>query len=318
MAVPWLYNGGTDEPAWRARIAERDALNDEAVQVRHIMDMKGILDRLYARYNQRHLIPPDPLQFVRRYGHPMDQEIVAFLASALAYGRVEQIERSLSDLFGRMGQSPSDFTLSFDTSRRRFLMDFKHRFTAGDDIADLLEVLGWAIRETGSLEAFFLRGCRPGDRTILPALDSFCQSLIGRSAVQHDGKVGPGLPYLLTRPAAGSPCKRLNLFLRWMVRKDDVDPGLWTSIDRRRLIVPMDTHMSRLCRILGLYDRKTVSLSTAIQVTQRFAEIAPDDPVRYDFALSRIGIVQDCTGRQHPRCQDCELEVFCLARWSAS
>jgi len=274
-------------------------------------DLKGILDHLYAKYNRRVLIPPDPLQFVYHYAKTADQEIVALLASGLAYGRVEQIARSLRDLFARMGTSPGDFVRSFRTAHRRHLRDFKHRFTSGDDVADLMEVLAWAILQGGSLEAFFLRGYSPSDQTIVTGLDRFCSSLLDRFASQHDGRIGPGLQYLLTRPAAGSACKRLNLFLRWMVRKDDVDLGLWKAVDRRKLIVPMDTHMRRLCRILGLYDRKTVSLSTAIQVTGRFAQIEPDDPVKYDFALSRIGILEDCTGRQRPQCQDCELRPFC-------
>jgi len=276
------------------------------------MNLKPILDRLYARYNHSRFIPPDPLQFVYQYTHPVDREIVAFLASGLAYGRVEQIEQSLRRLLPIMGTSPADFAVSLGASHRWCMRDFKHRFTTGDDVADLLEVLGWAIREAGSLEAFFLRGYRPTDQTIVPALDQFSTSLLGRFASQHDGRVGPGLQYLLTRPAAGSACKRLNLFLRWMVRKDDVDPGLWTGVDRRQLVVPMDVHMGRLCRILGLHDRKTVSLATAIQVTTRFAEIEPEDPVKYDFALSRIGILEDCTGRQRPQCRDCELRPFCF------
>lgn len=276
------------------------------------MDLKDLLERLYARYNHSLFIPPDPLQFVYQYTDPADREVVAFLASGLAYGRVEQIARSCRNLLVRMGTGPADFVRSFRPSHRRHLNGFKHRFTTGDDVADLLEVLGWAIRETGSLEAFFLRGYRPTDQTIVPGLDRFCASLLDRFASQHDGRSSPGLQYLLARPTAGSACKRLNLFLRWMVRKDDVDPGPWTAVNRSKLVVPMDVHMGRLCRILGLYDRKTVSLSTALQVTARFAEISPDDPVRYDFALSRIGILEDCTGKQRPQCRGCEIEPFCF------
>jgi len=276
------------------------------------MDLKGLLERLYARYNHHELIPPDPLQFVYQYTDPADQEVVAFLVSGLAYGRVEQIAQSCTNILERMGTSPADFVRSFRPSYRRHLKGFKHRFTTGEDIADLLEVLGWAIREAGSLEGFFLAGYDPADSTVLPALDRFCASLLEASASRHGGRISPGLPYLLVRSSAGSTCKRLNLFLRWMVRRDDVDPGIWITVDRSKLVVPMDVHMGRLCRILGLYDRKTVSLSTALQVTARFAEISPDDPVRYDFALSRIGILEDCTGKQRPQCRGCEIEPFCF------
>ena len=120
-----------------------------------------------------------------------------------------------------------------------------------------------------------------------------------------------GLQYLLTNPAGGSACKRLNLFLRWMVRRDEVDPGLWSSIDKAKLIVPVDVHMARLCRVLKLYDQKTVSLAASVKITGSFAEIEPTDPVKYDFALSRIGILEDCNGKLQPKCQDCELLEFC-------
>ena len=117
--------------------------------------------------------------------------------------------------------------------------------------------------------------------------------------------------YLLANPARGSASKRLNLFLRWMVRKDDVDLGLWTSIDKAGLIVPVDVHIARLSRILGLHNSSTVSLSTALKITEAFAAICPTDPVKYDFALSRIGIVEDCTGRYRPGCPLCELSATC-------
>jgi len=120
--------------------------------------------------------------------------------------------------------------------------------------------------------------------------------------------------YLLASPTRGSASKRLHLFLRWMVRADAVDLGLWTSVDRARLIVPMDVHMTRLCSILGLYEGRTISLSTAVQVTESFARMEPADPVKYDFALSRIGILDDCNGRRRSACPACELYQICLER----
>jgi len=99
-----------------------------------------------------------------------------------------------------------------------------------------------------------------------------------------------------------------------MVRKDEVDPGLWSSIDKAKLIVPVDVHMARLCRILGLHSRKTVSLLTAVEITESFAKIEPTDPVKFDFALSRIGILEDCDGRHRSKCELCELFEYCLRR----
>jgi uncharacterized protein (TIGR02757 family) len=273
--------------------------------------IRNVLEKLYKRYNRRELISPDPLQFLYRYSDPTDIEITAFLASALAYGRVQQIEKSLTNLFERMDDSPHEFVINFDKNKRRALKDFKHRFTTGDDISDLLTLFRTIIGKYGSIEQYFVRGYNTGDSNIIPALTKFCNSLLDIHAAGHKGQATRGLKYLLVSPAGGSACKRLNLFLRWMVRNDDIDTGLWKSIDRAKLIVPVDVHMSRLCKILGLYDRKTTSLSAAIEITESFAEIKPADPVKYDFALSRIGILENCNGRRRKGCELCELFGIC-------
>jgi uncharacterized protein (TIGR02757 family) len=276
--------------------------------------LTDIFEKLYAKNNRRELISPDPLQFVYNYSEPADMEIAGFLAAALAYGRVQQIEKSLTDLFERMGDSPFEFTRNFNRQKRAKLADFKHRFTAGDDISDLLTLFRHILNRYGSIETFFLRGYGAGDRNIIPALSTFCESLLNMYAGKHNGHITKGLAYLLPRPAAGSACKRLNLFLRWMVRNDHVDPGLWKTIDKAKLMVPVDVHMGRLCRILGLYDRKTVSLTAAVEITRSFAQIDPADPVKYDFALSRVGIVDNCTGRLRPGCELCQLFAVCFGR----
>lgn len=277
--------------------------------------IKDVLERLYAKYNHRYLIKPDPLQFVYRYAGKADMEIAGLLAAVLAYGRVEQIEKSLDDLLARMGNSPFEFALNFDEKKRREIEDFKHRFTTGSDIAEMLTGLKKVLNKYGNIEKFFAEGYTGSDKNIIPALSRFCGSFLNMSK----GRISKGLAYLLPRPEAGSVCKRLNLFLRWMVRKDDVDTGLWQSIDKAKLIVPVDVHMGRLSRILGLYKRKTINLKTAIEITGGFAAICPQDPVKYDFALCRIGILENCTGRpfdatqgrQNRHCPDCELFELC-------
>ena len=276
--------------------------------------MKDVLERLYEKYNHHELISPDPLQFVYCYSNPADMEIAAFLASALAYGRVQQIEKSLTDLLGRMGDSPSEFVINFDKDKRQTLRGFKHRFTTGDDISDLLALLRTIINQCGSIEQYFAMGYNFGDRNIIPALSEFCNSLLDIHAAGGGRQPARGLKYLLVNPNGRSACKRLNLFLRWMVRDDDVDTGIWKSIDKARLIVPVDVHMSRLCKILGLYRQKTASLSAAVEITKSFAEIEPADPVKYDFALSRIGILENCNGRRRKDCEFCELFGFCSRR----
>ena len=272
-----------------------------------IQQTRILLEKLYAKYNHRVLVPPDPLQFAYRYTERRDVEIAAFLASALAYGRVRQIERSLNQLLDRMGNAPFHFTSHFDGAARAGLRSFKHRFTTGDDLSDLLVLFQRVLVDYGSLESFFALGYHDADTTILPALSQFCGSL----CQMHGGEVPTGLNYLLANPRRGSASKRLNLFLRWMVRRDDVDLGLWTRIDPAKLVVPMDVHMARLCRILGLHDDKTILFSTALKATRAFAEMEPADPVKYDFALSRLGILEECTGRPGPACTSCELRCLC-------
>jgi uncharacterized protein (TIGR02757 family) len=278
-----------------------------------------LLEKLYDKYNHRVFVPPDPLQFAYRYCERRDVEIAAFLASALAYGRVRQIERSLTQLFDRMDSAPYDFTAHFDGPGRAKLRSFKHRFTTGDDLSDLLSLFRRILDDYGDLESFFMRGYRGEDATVLPALSAFCDSLCRTYTDLHGRtRTSQGLGYLLASPSRGSASKRLNLFLRWMVRRDEVDLGLWNRVDRSKLIVPVDVHMDRLCRILGLHDDKTISLSTALKITEGFARIEPGDPAKYDFALSRIGILEDCTGRHRPECRVCELRRVCECRESAS
>jgi uncharacterized protein (TIGR02757 family) len=273
-----------------------------------------VLEGLYHKYNHFELIEPDPLQFVYRYHGPHDMEVAGFLAAALAYGRVRQIERSIDNLLSRMGRSPFEFVLNFNNPARKKLTGFKHRFNTADDVCKLLSILRDVLHRHGSIEACFASHLEPDDDNIINALSRFITGLLDGYKCKTGVAVSKGLGYLLSDPANGSPCKRLNLFLRWMVRDDDVDTGIWKSVDKAKLVVPVDTHMARLCRILGFYDRRAVSLTTAVEITQRFARLEPADPVKYDFALSRIGIVEDCSGRYRPRCEDCELIEFCRRR----
>jgi uncharacterized protein (TIGR02757 family) len=281
------------------------------VAIKKLESIKAVLEELYDKYNHREFIKPDPLQFVYRYSGQQNREIVAFLAAALAYGRVQQIEKSLTSLLGHTGDCPFEFVRNFDDRSRRILRDFKHRFTTGEDISDLLELLSKVLAENGSIENYFLLGYSKADKNIIPALSKFCEGLLKTYAKACRKQAPRGVKYLLAGPANGSVCKRLNLFLRWMVRSDDVDTGLWKHIDKAKLIVPVDVHIGRLCRILGFHDQKAISLSTAVKITECFAEIEPTDPVKYDFALSRIGIVENCTGRCRSSCEFCELFEFC-------
>ncbi|MCF8061899.1 MAG: TIGR02757 family protein [Deltaproteobacteria bacterium] len=242
----------------------------------------GSLEDLYHRFNHRCFVQPDPLQFLYDYPSVRDRELAALMAASLAYGRVGQILKSVSFVLSVLGPSPRAFLLDRTHEElRSALSGFRHRFSPGEEISDLLWAARRIIRESGSLEACFAAGLGDGQSTVLPALTSFVRSL--RAAGGRKG-------FLLARPERGSACKRWHLFLRWMVRRDDVDPGGWAGIPPSMLIVPLDTHMHRIGRGLGGTARKQADARAALEVTEMFRRVAPEDPVRYDFSLTRLGI----------------------------
>ena len=244
------------------------------------------LEALYASYNRRCYVHPDPLEFLYPFHDPGDREIVALVASSLAYGKVEQILKSVSTAVRVMDGSPFLYLshTAFETMQADF-RDFKHRFTTGADLSLLLWSAANTIRKHGSLHACFMAGYRSNNETILPALSEFVEKLKKPFRCSWSGF----LPSL----SRGSACKRLNLFLRWMVREDEVDPGGWLGISPSKLIVPLDTHMHRIGLMLGLTKRKQADLRTALDITEAFRDLSPEDPVRYDFVLTRFGIRRD-------------------------
>lgn len=247
-----------------------------------IMMKKNFFEALYRKFNRRELIHPDPLEFLYRYSSAADREIVGLLASSLAYGRVQQILKSVERVLDIMGPSPFAYLMyTTDSKIEESLQDFKHRFNTGKDIAHLLISAKHLIMEYGSLNRCFLAGYSEDDETIIPALISFAQ------------KLDIGDNYLIPTPQRGSACKRLNLFLRWMVRCDEVDPGGWCGIPSSKLIVPIDTHMHKIAKELGLTKRSSADSKTALEITEGFRMISPDDPARYDFVLTRFGIRND-------------------------
>ena len=240
------------------------------------------MDRLYRRYNRRKYVHPDPLEFLYDYSQAKDREIVGLIASALAYGRVAQILKSVRHVLDLMGRSPHAFLMdASDESLIAQLRPFKHRFTTGREMAVLLSGAKKAIARYGSLNECFVAGLQPDDDTVLPALERFAREI-------HCSR-----SYLIRCPVDGSACKRMNLYLRWMVRKDAVDPGGWEGVPRSKLVVPLDTHMATIGRTFGFTRRKSANIGMALDITMAFRELSPEDPVKYDFALTRFGIRQD-------------------------
>ena len=246
----------------------------------------GEMERLYGKLNRREYVHPDPLEFLYDYEDQCDREVVAMVASSLAYGRVAQILKSVSLVLGKLGPHPAGRLAEFKPAElQRLFQGFLHRYSAGDHVAAMLSAIAGAIRRFGSLEACFRDGDAVGRENVITALEAFVERL----AEEAHGDWGNLLP----SPAKGSACKRLHLMLRWLVRHDDVDPGGWTCVRPEQLIVPLDTHMHRIALEMGLTKRKTPDIRTALEVTDAFRRICPADPVKYDFALTRLGIRDD-------------------------
>lgn len=246
--------------------------------------LKRKLTHIFNQYNKRSLVNPDPLQFLYRYPDVQDRELVALIAASLAYGRVAQILKVVERVLAPMGDHPRDYVCMKDKKQiEREFASFKYRFATGDHVFGLLAGMARVLEQYGSLQACFARGQSRTDTSVLPALTFFTREIRGNQNLGH----------LLADPAKGSACKRSCLFLRWMVREDAVDPGGWTAVSPTRLIIPLDTHMHKAGRMLGFTTRKQANMKTAREITHGFARLSPEDPVKYDFALTRFGIHPD-------------------------
>lgn len=230
---------------------------------------------------------PDPVEFLYLYDKREDREVVGLIASSLAYGRVRQILKSVSIVLNAMGESPHSYLLETPVDEiKSTYQSFVHRFAKGTHLSAFLIGLKHIVEEYGSVYDCFLNGFSKTDENILPALNQ----LINKLRDSADGE-DPG--HLLASPVKKSACKRLNLFLRWMVRNDEIDPGGWEQISASKLLIPLDIHMFRISRALGITSRSQSNLTTAIEITDNFKKWIPDDPVRFDFTLTRFGIRDD-------------------------
>jgi len=259
----------------------------------------------------------DPVQFPRRFTSFADREAVAFVSAALAYGQVGIILRHVEELLSRMGDSPADFICNFNPTRDAvYLQGFKHRFNDEKDLACLFWLMRGMVRTAGSLENFFHQGDEGGE-TISSALASFCRRALAQdvSPFYAGGRLPAkaGVRYFFPSPEGGSACKRLCMFLRWVVRPDDgIDLGLWTTVAPARLVLPLDTHTGRISQLLGLSTRRTPDWKMALEVTEGLRAFDASDPVRFDFALAHLGISDGCRGRRGEACLSCEVASCCL------
>jgi uncharacterized protein (TIGR02757 family) len=230
----------------------------------------------------------DPVSFVHKFDDPRDIETAGFIASQFAYGRVQQITGFLGRLFGRMGASPYAFVASGDLSR---LGDLRYRFQSGPEIVRLFTVLRRIVERWGGIGAM-IGHYYEGDfrRAVWAARE-------GLIASQKD------LLFFFPRQAPASPFKRWCLYARWMVRKDDIDFGIWRFMLPSDLIVPLDANIFKIGRCLGWTQGKGQSWKTACRITEELKNFCPEDPLRYDFFLCHVvGIGAHCAGVRNPEC----------------
>lgn len=280
------------------------------------MQLKTILDNLYATRSLTHLAN-DPLSFCHRYRSPEDREIVGLIASCFAYGNVKIILRTLETVFGKMGPSPRKFVAEFEPERGLSLFaGFKHRFNDARDLCALLLAARTMLDEADTIGEFFLGCYDAAADDLTPSLIQFSAALraMDYSAVFGSGGIPADsyFPFFFPSPASGSACKRLCMYLRWMVRPaDGIDLGIWRGVSTAQLIIPVDAHIQRISGYLGLTRRKQADWRMAREITAALRKLDPVDPVKFDFALCHLGISEGCNGKNRLRCTDCPIAELC-------
>jgi uncharacterized protein (TIGR02757 family) len=281
-----------------------------------------LLDRFQRGFDAESRLAADPIEFPRRYADPGDVEVAGLLAACLAYGRADLFKGKIAAVLAAGGPSPAAFAARLARApNASALHGFRYRFNTGEDVAALLAAAGWLRERHGSIGArlaSLLAEAGDGEgrlRRALARLATEIREAPPALAILH-ARGGRGLRHLCPDPGAGGAAKRWNLYLRWMVRgPDGVDLGVWRGIPTSVLVVPLDTHVARVSRRLGLTRRKDLSWRTAEEVTAALRLADPDDPVRFDFALCHLGMSGACPPRRDPaRCAGCGLRPECRAR----
>jgi uncharacterized protein (TIGR02757 family) len=253
------------------------------------MQRYGIKEKLENHYlSYKHQFSSkDPVWILHRFSDEKDIELIALITAAYAYGSVDQINGFIEKILAKTGSKPYEFTINFEKRKdKKFLNGLNYRFNTSGDLIMLIEALNNVLKEYPSLKHLFISSLERHDSSIINALGKFSERL--NKNIRR--KKGQYTHYLVSNPFNGSTCKRMNLFLRWMVRKDEIDTGIWSEIGAHRLIIPVDTHVARISKNLRLVKRKTIDLKFAIKLTEKLKLFDPDDPVKYDFALCHIGI----------------------------
>jgi len=260
--------------------------------------LKEVLEENYQKFHSREFLYSDPLKFVHGYSQARDQEVVAYIAASLAYGRVEQILKNLERIFFGMGESPFEFILNFCEKDLMFLGEFIYRFNKREDIVSLIYILQTILQKHKNIENFFTKNFkREEEKGIKYSISDFSKRAIeegGGEAAYGDGKIPDryGVRWFFSDPYKGGASKRINLFLRWMVRDDEIDLGLWKTLKPSDLYIPLDIHLARISKEMGLTHRNQPNWLMVDEITKNLKTICPTDPIKYDFSICRIGILK--------------------------
>ena len=247
--------------------------------------LKDFLDRKIIEHKHPDFIKNDPLSIPHRFSLPQDQEIAGFFAAIFAWGNRTTIINKSRELLERMDNAPHAFCLNASSADLKKLLNFRHRTFNDDDLLYFVEFFRSHYTAHPSLESAFTAGIQKNDVTVEQGLNHFKHYFFWLPHLRRTQKH-------IASPAQGSACKRINMFLRWMVRNDGIDLGLWKNISPAQLVCPLDLHVSRVAKKFGLIDRPNADWASALQLTERLREFDPDDPVKYDFALFALGVVE--------------------------
>jgi uncharacterized protein (TIGR02757 family) len=274
--------------------------------------MKNIFDRFYEEFDFQERIRHDPISFPRRYSDPEDIETAGFIAASFAYGKVELFKPVVENILGPGGRRPAEFIKNFSPKKdARYLKDIRYRFNSEQDILCFIHMLSTTLKKWGTLKELFYSRLDPDSYSMKNALSGFTDSILRIDTTPVYGRnIRPyGLKQLFPSPQKGSACKRTNLFLRWMVRKQDIDFGIWDRIPSSHLIIPLDTHIARISQCLGLTRRRSADWKTAEEITEALKQFDPEDPLKYDFALCHHGIAGLCKGTKvRAICASCDFQ----------
>lgn len=252
-------------------------------------NLKEFLNTKVTLYNDVSFLKDDPICIPRRFTKKQDIEIAGLFAALLAWGNRKSIINSCNTLLSLMNNRPYDFCMTHNENDLKGLAGFKHRTFNDTDLICLVQFFKSHYSKYDSLEAAFSKWMKPGDQTIENALVGFYEYVFSdkENFAERTRKH-------IASPAKKSACKRLNMYLRWMVRKDNkgVDFGIWKNISPSQLVIPIDVHVSRVAKKLNILQRKQTDWQAAMELTAYLRTLDKKDPVKYDFALFGLGVVE--------------------------